>query len=246
MKPFFGREVIERPRSGSSNRSAKARKFGRIVPDEETGFEYYGETKIPSFMGGRAEHYHKKRGDKSFYVLGPLTGYLRKSCGLPWNEVYSELTAELGRFSWPLRHILTQHVNVAVKTYRGVDGKVWHCDRNSVHAIGSGYGWRDEFYVEPETGLLRRAKLRKWRYTNDIQRKDTDRVALKAGLWGVLIDGLWYIGRYSEVQAEDAMQPEWPNFQAGFRSKSTWVFAKQNQANRKEIKAIERKRSSRM
>ena len=56
MKPFFGREVIERPRSGSSNRSAKARKFGRIVPDEETGFEYYGETKIPSFMGGRAEH----------------------------------------------------------------------------------------------------------------------------------------------------------------------------------------------
>ena len=242
MKPFFGREVIERPRSGSSNRSAKARKFGRIVPDEETGFEYYGETKIPSFMGGRAEHYHKKRGDKSFSdVLGPLTGYLRKSCGLPWNEVYSELTAELGRFSWPLRHILTQHVNVAVKTYRGVDGKVWHCDRNSVHALGSDYHWRDEFYVEPETGLLRRAKLRKWRYTNHIQRKETHRVALDAGLWGVLIDGLWYIGRYSEVQAEDPIQPEWPNFQAGFRPKSTWVFTKQKQANRKEIKAIERK-----
>ena len=59
---------------------------------------------------------------------------------------------------------------------------------------------------------------------------------------GVLIDGLWYIGRYSEVQAEDAIQPQWPNLQAEFRSKSTWVFSKQKQANRKEIKAIERKR----
>ena len=111
-----------------------------------------------------------------------------------------------------------------------------------MHAIGSGYHWRDEFYVEPETGLLRRAKLRKWRYTNHIQRKDTDRVALDAGLWGVLIDGLWYVGRYCEVQADDLIQTQWPNFQAGFRSKSTWVFTKQKQANRKEIKAIERKR----
>lgn len=102
MRPDFGKCVVERARRGSSCRGAKARWYGKLVVDKETGeLEYEGPTKLPSSMGSPF-HYD----DKSFTdVLGPIKGFLRSNCGRPWDKVWSELS-QLGQKSWSLRHIL--------------------------------------------------------------------------------------------------------------------------------------------
>src|SRR5215472_15371027 len=95
MKPYFGKQVIERPRRGSRTAlSAKARHYGRIADDGD-GPEYEGFTRLP--VSGKQEGYHKKLGDKDFSdVLGPLHNFLRSSRGRLWDDVYSEIVAELG------------------------------------------------------------------------------------------------------------------------------------------------------
>jgi len=194
MKPFFGRIVTERPRSGSSNPSVKARRFGSI----EDG-EYYGPVKIPMSKGGKQFAYNRKVGDKDFTdLLGPIEGYLRSKVGQPWSKVYSELSRGLGRSTWPVRHILSQHVEVAVNTYRGADGKVWHADKTGGEEPVGGYFSR--FYVEPETGLLREAERLSWRSWRRQLRpaspKQERRRKLADGHYAVLIGGIWYIGEY--------------------------------------------------
>jgi hypothetical protein len=151
----FGKVVIERPRRGSSARNAKVRWFGRFVEDPEVdgGIEYEGPVRIP--RSAHAEGFLKgKIYDKSFTdVLGPIKRYLHSNVGRPWNKVYSELSQALGRGTWPVRHILEQHVNVATKTYRGVDGYVWELGSRGPSRVEATY--RNEFYVQPETGILR-------------------------------------------------------------------------------------------
>src|SRR6266581_4056869 len=123
MRSDLGKCVTERPRHNSGAASAKAVWYGRIHEDDEGQLDYDGLTRLPASR--RQEGYHKKIGDKSFTdVLGPIEGYLRASVGRPWDDVYSELSRNLGSGSWPVRHVLAQHVQVATDTYRGADGKV--------------------------------------------------------------------------------------------------------------------------
>jgi len=69
-----------------------------------------------------------------------------------WDDVYSEIKQTLGKAGWGVQHILGVHLNVAVHTYRGADGNVWISDGHGVHKVG---GFYYDFYVEPETGILR-------------------------------------------------------------------------------------------
>src|SRR5436309_15646114 len=125
MRPDMGKCVTERPRRGSRTAlSAKVRHYGKIIQYND-GPDYDGLTRLP--VSKKQEGYHKKLGDKDFTdVLGPLHNYLRRSSGRHWNDVYSEIARALGRVDpWGVRHIITAHLDVAVRTYRGVDGNVW-------------------------------------------------------------------------------------------------------------------------
>jgi hypothetical protein len=156
MRPDMGKCVIERPRRGSRTAlSAKARHYGKIVEYDDDP-DYDGLTRLP--VSRKQEGYNKKLGDKDFTdVLGPLHKYLRRSCGRPWNDVYSEIKQTLGNAGWGVQHIISAHLDVATHTYRGVDGNVWVADRHGVQKVGGLYY---DFYVEPETGILAR-KFRK-------------------------------------------------------------------------------------
>jgi len=193
LKPYFGKQVIEAPRRGSrSATSAKARFYGRLECDPEDGWDYDGFTRLP--VSRRQEGYHNKKiGSKSFSdVLGPIRNYLQSSIGRPWNDVYSELRRELGSGAWPIRHILEQHVDVSTHTYRGVDGNVWVMGTLgrrgwAPHAVECRSG---EFYVEPETGILRYSGQRKrWRWTRE---KKADRMEIDGIRYG-LVNGLWFV-----------------------------------------------------
>lgn len=195
MRKDFGKVVIERPRRGSRTaRSAKARNYGTIWQDEE-GYEYEGLTRLP--VSRKQEGYNNKLGSKSFSdLLGPLTKYMESSCGRLWDDVYSEIARTLGRSgSEGIRHIKDTHIDVEVNTYRGVDNEVWAQSDHGVYKISDSYRI-PQFYVEPETGILRKAPLRKnfvWR-----ERIDPNVIHLTADSDYRRIAGVWYYMEYGE------------------------------------------------
>jgi len=199
----MGKCVIERPRRGSRTAlSAKARRYGKFIHQDQ-GPEYEGLTRLP--VSKKQEGYHKKLGSKDFTdVLGPLRGYLRRSCGRPWNEVYSEIARTLGSCgSWGVRHIISVHLDVAIHTYRAIDGNVWFCDGHGVHQVGRFY---HEFYVEPETGILRE-RARKARSFQREQRKPeaADFIPVEPGKEFRKIDSIWYFHDFVEVEVKKPM-----------------------------------------
>lgn len=210
MKPHFGRQVIERARGGSSNPSAKARMYGKITLDDE-GFDYEGFTKLSS---SRRKNYglFPKLGEKNLSdVLGPIYGYLRSKCGTPWDSVYSEIRRELGRSgSEGIRHIVDAHINVDTNCWRGVSGKVYSDGKYGPQEVGKSYRTGD-FYVEPETGLLREAvRSKSWR-REDAEKRAAGFVRDSNWQWvrrpiivgnGQLekIDGIWYYVEYGEIE----------------------------------------------
>ena len=202
MRPDMGKCVIERPRRGSRTAlSAKAGDYGKIVQHDD-GPEYEGLTRLP--VSRKQEGYHKKLGDKDFTdVLGPFHNYLRSSCGRHWNDIYSEIARTLGRSgSWGVRHIISAHLDVAVRTYRGIDGHVWVCDKYGVNKVGDLY---HDFYVEPETGILREHEpYRKWRSIAREKEaaKPVDFVPIEDGAEYRRIGGIWYFHEFVEVEVK--------------------------------------------
>lgn len=229
MRSDMGKCVIERPRNGSSNPSAKARWYGKITQDDE-GYDYDGMTKLPSSR--KQEGYHKKIGEKNFTdVLGPIEGYLRSSVGRPWDDVYSELCAGLGKFSWPMRHVLIFHVNVAVNTWEGVDGHIWFNDTRGPEKVDGGYS--SEFYVHPKRKTLewfREKKRYKYR-----PNKEGESIKLDADRYMVKINGLWFIGHYKKQEYGSheyrchCAACKWPHSR-------TETFVVEKSASRKEIR----------
>lgn len=200
MRPDMGKCIIERPRRGSGSAlSAKARRYGKILHTSEGEWDYEGFSRLP--VSRKQEGYHKKLGDKSFSdLLGPLSNYLRKNCGRPWNDVYSEIALTLGRIgSWGIRHIIREHLDVATCTYRGFDGSVWICDKHGVHKVG---GFYYDFYVEPETGILcEAASHRKWRSIHKAKPvKDLTIIPITETSEYRRIKGIWFYQEYRTVQ----------------------------------------------
>lgn len=235
------------------------RRIGKIIDGE-----YYGPTRIPMSMGGKAHAWaHRDYEEKSFSdVLGPIDGYLRSAVGRPWNDVYSELSANLGKFSWPLRHILAVHINVETNTYRGADGKVWACNKYGVEKLTPGWS-RPQFYVEPESGILQVVTARR-RWPE--QRSANNNFLLSDGRSAVLIDKIWYIGNYEFVpdpvdsggfktsvyglgtkyeqrftryreSGPVKIEAVWPDYRFGH---GRMMFRKQKQANKKELREVRR------
>ena len=115
-------------------------------------FDEYGDvcdefsgTKLP--MRSRQLGYKLKMFNEN---LRPLLRFLQSRVGRPWNDVYSEITAQLNRQSTIQDHVL-QHLQweVVKHTVRAADGRVWEWGPNHSPCDHKG-----GFYVEPETGRL--------------------------------------------------------------------------------------------
>lgn len=202
MRSDMGKVIIERPRSGSrSAKSAKARMYGRFIHDED-GLDYDGITRMPASK--RQSSFFPKLGDKDFTdVLGPLNNYLLTSCGRPWNDVYSEIARTIGRAAgWGVQHILKDHMPVAINTYRGMDGNVYVCNKHGIERVSGGWRRHDEFYVEPETGILREAKRekrRRWRTQEEFDKKPVEVIPIGNSDEYRKLKGIWYYREFVEV-----------------------------------------------
>lgn len=232
MKPFFGKQVIEAPRRGSGASSVKVRHVGRFVHDEGE-LEYEGLRRIPTSRKAAKVYFRdcKDFSDK----LGVLTHYLRSSCGRPWNDVYSEMKYELGRYSHQegLRHILDAHLDVAVHTYRGIDGHIYYHGKYGVSPVGGPYWQRYMFHVEPETGILRESP--RYRYPAKAP-EPIEVIPISEGKEYRKIHNIWY---YQEFHLIDVISD-------GIRgrrhvARTDKIVDRKRQLGKKQLKALKLK-----
>jgi hypothetical protein len=138
--------VIERPRSGGGISLKKLQGFKKQmhrITQEATEDGLFNSYLI------KPRHKTKHLSDH----LGPLRRLLRSKVGQPWNDVHSELCQRLDSNTMVGRHVL-DHVKDYVKQHvRSIDGVLYAPSSwGRLTPLGSGY-W-DQFYVDPETGIL--------------------------------------------------------------------------------------------
>lgn len=219
MKSYFGKQVIERPRSGSSRPSLKARYIGRF--DEEG--EYDGPLRIPSSMHG-VEKYSKIQSKNFTDLLGPVERYLHSKVGCRWDDVFSELARELGSGSYPIRHVLNSHILSRHKDSGPLDF----------------YGHRFQFSVD-ENGIVCKRENRRTFYGYRDENAGR-KVSIGNGRFFVESGGLWYIGKFvlstfSHPRYGSAVN--WPDYADGYGSGAkVFRFEKEKQASKKELKDL--------
>jgi hypothetical protein len=137
--------IIERPRVQLGFRGRK----GRRSESTERAFE-----RAPKVLGmgraGRTKYLNEN--------LAPLRRFLRSRVGTPWDAVRSEMGAVLTLSSAVQKHVLDHVREYVEENPRMIDGWPHRPDasRGAYRPLGQ---WRREFYVCPETGLLREAPL---------------------------------------------------------------------------------------
>lgn len=179
--------VTEKERGGSKDLSQKWGKRLKFVPDYEYDDEptrvKMSRHSIPTKLGG---------GKRLSDVLNPLKGYLKKNVGRPWDDVYSEIAANLDRRSVSGIHIFSH-------LWDYVELNCWIGAETGTVYSQSKYGYSSTpsyFYVHPWTGIL--CKAPEWRTSRKKRRKEilankpVDNISVGLGKSVQLIDGIWY------------------------------------------------------
>ncbi len=236
VKPYFGKQVIERERRNSGERSLKMWQVGRM--DEEG--DYDGPARVPMSRGA-GHRYNKKIRKKDFSdVLSPVVRYLRGQIGQPWDKVYSELVGALGAGNWPMQHILYQHI--LTRRAGVLEGPL------------SLYGNEGRFHVD-QAGRVRLEQRESWKREARKAKEPLRKVEIGEGRYFVAINGIWYIGRWVEGECAMRMsspaidtpyqlraavwEPVWPDYATGYGlDAKRFRFVKEKQANWKELRDL--------
>jgi hypothetical protein len=153
MKKDFAKIVTERPRTQSGDKTLVRNTRRTNRQKVKNGNDEDFRIKEPM---------SKNRGSKEFTdVLGPIKKYLRKQLGRPWNKIYSEFCEHFKKTSVSQSHLL-DHVSWYVEQ------NVFYLTENGKKIPYTSQGYRlteenstyPQFYVCPETGLLKEAPVR--------------------------------------------------------------------------------------
>jgi hypothetical protein len=131
--------------------------------------------------------------------LSPLKGQVRKACGRRYDAFYSDLCRNFD-MSTPTNSHLLQHLDQYLippkKIFAGEDGKLWvRAEFMPPYRLGEGRHPRDEFYVDPRDGIIRKVKYRKpHRKPEPVTRVEVDKDHVL-----YLIDGTWFVVTMKEV-----------------------------------------------
>lgn len=147
MRSDMAKVLVERSRRGGHNN-----RKGRSVPLDD----------LPSKESMKRQHTDRKELNEN---LAPLKRFLQKSVGRKWNDVYSEICANLKLTSAVQRHIL-EHLE-------------WY-----VHVKPYPSGNYRDFYVD-DSGTLRAEPKKRWRPRKEVYPNLLGREAIRIG-------GVWY------------------------------------------------------
>ncbi len=137
MRNDMSKIIVERPRRGGNN----FRK-GRAM----------GEDQLPSHEGMRAPYMRNYQNKELNEYLSPLWRFLQSRVGHPWNEVWSEISANIRSDNAVQQHV-RDHVKMWVCTATRLD------EQGEIELLDRAYGRQldstsTEFYVHPVDGLL--------------------------------------------------------------------------------------------
>jgi hypothetical protein len=176
--------LTEAERYGSKNRSQKWGKRFKYNPDSDYDDQPY--------RASMSRHRQDDCGKNLSDVLNPLKGYLHKSVGRHWDDVYSEICQNLDRRSVTGLHVFTHLWQfVAKNTVMCIDGKVreW--------AGGGGYLTEPyNYYIHPYTGILCDSGYSGWREWRRSNRTRKEKPVTEIRLSDIgryeKFDGIWY------------------------------------------------------
>lgn len=184
MRPDMFKLIVERPRlvHGGGGNSDEPKGYHRR-------WARYGDEETPRFESNA----RSRRGGKWLNEnLAPLRRFLHKQIGRPWNKVFSEICENISLDSAVQSHV-RDHVEdfVAINVVM-VDGR----PRRAPHdyrGFPDPDGLRQELYVDPRTGLLRKThkrpvphRRRPQRAVNLVRDPRDPRAQFRK------LDGVWY------------------------------------------------------
>jgi hypothetical protein len=146
MRDDMFKVIVERPRWGSRERSVKLRK------DRDFDRTYVSPRRHALERAG----IHKALNEN----LAPLARFLRRQVGRRWDDVFSEICAQLDTGSTLKMHV-RQHLDdlVVSRIAYGRNGELVHDGR--VLEPQYRHGFHDRLYVDPDDGILK-DRLRFW------------------------------------------------------------------------------------
>ncbi len=164
--------IVERPRLGGQYPVRRCKAESRALQQPEQA-----PLREPISRGRGSKHLNEN--------LAPLRRFLLRQVGRAWDRVHAEICANLRLTSAIQRHVL-EHLEEFVARDVVMDGRrpLRARDRRPVLASK----WRDVVYVEPRTGLLRRAPGR----VRTTPPPNRDRVELPDGHQLQRLGGVWY------------------------------------------------------
>ena len=224
----LGEIVIERPRYGSSDKNPKKDKkaLQKIDGDDYEGSRY--EPLCRSKTKSLSDH------------LGPLRRFLRSKIGQHWDDIYSELSQRLDSSTVTGQHVidhLWDYVERNVVLINGVPYRKCHQGYGRRHL--NYWGWRDKFFVHPDTGILYIAK----KPAKETPKKRDDLVLIDHYHQYRKLNGLWYLITLEEFPLwQDVTDIVLKTTIKPWHGQSEYgreVYAvKKRQCNKKELKLI--------
>lgn len=198
MRDDLSKQICEDGRSGSRCKIAQ-----RIVRHRNKHQIHKDPDILPTKEGIRAPYSGPGLDRKEFGEhLAPLYGFLNKSAGRPWNDVFSEICSQVTLDSTQQRHI-REHVfdlvEINIKIINGVPHEIqkYSTTRGWVPHYHWRYRSKRQMYVDPNDGILKFSPKDPTRLSKSA-RKKRDQAAPKNWVkiselkQARLIDGIWY------------------------------------------------------
>lgn len=176
MRPDMSKVIVERPRLGGGARFPR----GAAADDPRLPIEDRRRRE------GICRPWQSSSAGKWLNEnLSPLRRYLRSNCGRPWNAVYSDVCQRINRNSAVQLHVW-QHLmqDVCTNPYE-ISGEVGRWRE---------FRWRNSFYVDPRSGILREAPPSRTKRDRRAASKHLDEghIDVDSAYQIRRIDGIWY------------------------------------------------------
>lgn len=225
MRSDMAKVLVERPRVGGCGKE-RIRQNRHLTRQVCKNIPFDDDWDTPDFRGMKRVHTSKPNSydDKKQLNenLNPLRRFLNSRIGQSWDKVYSEIMSGLNLNNAVQFHVWQHLINfgeVQTKTYM---------EGNAVMAAGvigpenlTRSTYREEFYVDPRDGTLRKTKRESSKYRRDKSPSNDGYYDLKKPLLQYhKIGEVWYEFKLREATAEEKKQKSFGETVRDFNDKT--------------------------
>lgn len=195
MRSDMSKLLVDRPRYGHASNYRGVRHTLKQLDDENA----------PTKLSMRKIHKMHYRGKELNEYLAPLYRYLNKQEGRKWDDVYSEIRANIN-LNTAVQYHVWQHVFDLVEiNVQIIDGRVCNAAGSAFLESYRHSGSTKEMYVDPRDGILRFQPQRSRQERNLWWKKQNEETIFKHDELTEYrrIDGIWYEICFAKIDPKD-------------------------------------------